>query len=367
MRNNEKSSEKRISSRVGAAAIGILTGVLLLLAIALRMLSEWYDENYDMSFKELLYTLLSPLEGTGTGMIEEILGAVIPAVTVAFFIYLAFEIAVRKKEAFKALGAVLSVALCVNAAAYAWEAFKIGEYMRLKEDRTTIYEDYYVDPDTVVVSSSGKTKNLIYIYLESMETAYASEDVGGWQDTENYIPLLTQLAMENVSFSDKDAGMLGGFKTPYGTGWTIAALLATQGGIPFAFPVADTNKMNERESFAGGLVTLGDILAEKGYRQEFLCGSEAVFGGRLQFFTQHGDFEVFDYDVARNEGCIPEDYVFGGGTRIFTFMRSPRLSFSSLRQAHSRLILLCLPLILMQLRDIYALRAEQSTKIRRQT
>ena len=310
MSNNVKSNSNRNtrSSRKGGAIICALTGVLVIVAIALTMISKWYDKNYDMSFKELLYTLLSPLEGTGDGMVKEIVEATLPAVIVAFVIYVVFEIAVRKKLGLKLLGAVVSVALFVNAGLYAWRAFGIGEYLRLIEEPTTIYEDYYVDPDTVSITAEGETKNLIYIYLESMETTYASKEVGGWQETDNYIPLLTQLALENVSFTDKSAGLLGGFRSPYGTGWTIAALLGTLGGIPFAFPVKDTNKMNERENFAKGLTTLGDILAAKGYAQEFLCGSEAVFGGRLQFFTQHGGYEIFDLDTARNEGYIPKDY-----------------------------------------------------------
>lgn len=305
MCNNEN---KKGRNRALKVAVIALTGMLLLAAVALRALSEWYDTNYEMTFKELLYTLLSPLEGTGEGMIREILGATLPAVIIAFVIYVVFEYAVRKKKGFRILGAVLSVALCINAGMYAWRAFGIGDYLKLIEEHTTIYEDYYIDPNTVEITAEGETKNLIYIYMESMETTYASKEVGGWQETGNYIPLLTQLARENISFSDKDEGLIGGYRTPYGTGWTIAALLATMGGIPFAFPIQDTNKMNERENFAKGLTALGDVLAARGYNQKFVCGSEAVFGGRLQFFTQHGGFEVHDLQSARDDGYIPKDY-----------------------------------------------------------
>ena len=305
LKNNK---EKRSA---GACAFGIvmclLTCALLLVAVALRMISEWYDTNYEMSFKELLYTLCSPLEGTGDGMIGEILDAVLPAVIAAFVIYVVFGAVTRGKRAFGALGLVLSVALLVNAGAYAWKAFGISEYVRMNEETTTLYEDYYVDPDNVLITADGKTKNLIYLYIESMETTYASTDVGGIHD-ENYIPLLTQLAMENVSFSDKSEGMMGGFVSVNGTGWTIAALLATLGGIPFAFPIEDVNKMDERESFASGITMLGDILEEKGYRQTFLCGSDVDFGGRRKMFEQHGNYELLDLYSAREMGYIEEDY-----------------------------------------------------------
>jgi phosphoglycerol transferase len=48
-------------------------------------------------------------------------------------------------------------------------------------------------------TKNGEKKNLVYIYLESMETTYASTDVGGFQDV-NFIPNLTNLAFQNISF-----------------------------------------------------------------------------------------------------------------------------------------------------------------------
>ena len=171
-----------------------------------------------------------------------------------------------------------------------------------------IYEEYYVDPSDVRITSKGKTKNLILIYLESMETTYASLEDGGKQtDGKNYIPNLTALAKENISFSDKSDGKIGGFKPIEGIKWTIASLMATSSGLPFRFPV-DSNDMSKYPYFAPNITTLGDILFEKGYVNEFLCGSDAKFGGRYNYFTQHGDYEIFDLFTARKQGYIPENY-----------------------------------------------------------
>ena len=170
---------------------------------------------------------------------------------------------------------------------------------------TTIYEDEYVNPlDTKIISPEIK-RNLIYIYLESLETTYASLDDGGNQEQHNYIPNLTELAFDNVSFSDTD--LLGGWKSLGGTGWTMAALFSTASGVPFSFPI-DGNSMSDRASFASGITTLGDILNSDGYHQEFLCGSNAEFGGRKAFYKQHGNFDIFDYYTARDKGYIEPDY-----------------------------------------------------------
>ena len=137
-----------------------------------------------------------------------------------------------------------------------------------------------------------------------METTYASKEVGGAQRKNNYIPNLTRLADEYVSFSDKD--LLGGFHSVTGTTWTMGALFATTTGLPFEFP--GLNSMNNFEEFAAGTVALGDILSAKGYRQEFLCGSDADFAGRKTYFQQHGNHEIFDLFTAREKGYIPPDY-----------------------------------------------------------
>jgi phosphoglycerol transferase len=137
-----------------------------------------------------------------------------------------------------------------------------------------------------------------------METTYASAEDGGVQ-SENYISELTALAQENTSFSDTDK--LGGFHTVTGAGFTMAALFTTTTGVPYALPV-DSTTLAESSSFASGLTGLGDILAEEGYNQEFLCGSDATFGGRRLYFTQHGNYDIFDLYTAREQGYIPEDY-----------------------------------------------------------
>ena len=45
--------------------------------------------------------------------------------------------------------------------------------------------------------------------MESMESSYADQEDGGIMD-DNYIPNLTKLAKENINFSDKADGKLGG-------------------------------------------------------------------------------------------------------------------------------------------------------------
>ena len=310
--------EKKLRKSYGKYILYVLFGLLIALGAAMYSLCLWYKKTFDIEFKTLLYVLSSPLQGTGAETIKEVITVTVPAAVAAIAVYIACVFLInrlvslkapRVGKALKRIGAFLCALSVVLSSVFAVYVLRIPRYLELKNGETSFYEEYYVKPNSAIISSTGKTKNLVYIYLESMETTYTSVEDGGKQ-AENYMPRLTALAQNNVSFSDKDGGNIGGFMTPQGTGWTIAALLATSSGIPFSFPLGENgnNAMSKEEYFASGLVTLGDILHEKGYMQVFLCGSEIEFGGRDKYYQQHGSYDIYDLNTARAEGAVPADY-----------------------------------------------------------
>lgn len=65
--------------------------------------------------------------------------------------------------------------------------------------KTDIYEAYYVDPSETEITFTKEKRNLIHLYLESVENTYASLDQGGAEEI-NYIPELSNLAKENINF-----------------------------------------------------------------------------------------------------------------------------------------------------------------------
>ncbi len=290
----------------------IVFGMLIAISAALISICIWYDTTFALDFKTLLYVLTSPLSGTGTSTVNEVVAATVPAAIAAIIICAVVFLLIHKKanekirKVLKRITAVLIILLFIFSIIFTVYTLRIPEFVEFTSCETEFYEMYYKNPSSVSVASSGDTKNLIYIYLESMESTYASVEDGGKQ-TENYMPLLTALARENVSFTEKEDGTLGGFVAVEGTKWTIAALLATSSGIPYSFPIGN-NSMSQQEYFATGLTTLGDILEDAGYNQMFLCGSEASFGGRDKYYTQHGSYQIYDLLSAREDGSVPEDY-----------------------------------------------------------
>ena len=195
---------------------------------------------------------------------------------------------------------------------------------------TSLYEDEYVDPRQVSVTAAGPTRNLIYIYVESMETTYASREDGGFQEGVNYIPNLTRLAKENLNFADVDN--MGGFHATTGSTWTMGALLASTSGIPFAVASVSDMAIAESEAFLPGLTTLGEVLEDKGYVQEFMCGSDSGFAGRRNYFEQHGNYRIFDIYAARERGLVPPDYWVNWGLEDKLLFDIARRELTSLSQ-----------------------------------
>lgn len=304
--------------------IGFCSGLCFFLAALLFVLTGWYTERFDTSFAGLLFTLMTPMKGVGGGFWSDFLNGILPPVLIAAAVYLLLHILLRSERigewmqkhlhvsekaerirliAGKALPVVslaLLIAVCVNV----YNRLHVGEYLRNVHAQTTLYEDHYTAPDTVAVKSPERKPNVIWLVLESMETTYASREDGGIQE-QNYMPRLTALAKENISFSDTDK--LGGIYSTNNTNWTMAALFAGTSGLPFAFPV-DQNSMNKYTSFAPEIISMGDILKRDGYRQVFLCGSDGEYGGRALYFREHGNYEIHDLFEARRRGEIPEDY-----------------------------------------------------------
>ena len=124
------------------------------------------------------------------------------------------------------------------------------------------------------------------------------EDGGAFD--QNVIPELTEVARNNISFSNSDL-LAGGAYPAFGSTWTMGGMFAQTSGLPLKIPI-DGNAMSNQDLFMPAVTSIGDILAEQGYRQSLLIGSDAEFGGRKNYFEQHGNYEMLDYGWANANG-----------------------------------------------------------------
>ena len=164
--------------------------------------------------------------------------------------------------------------------------------------------EHYADPENVTLTFPEEKQNLIYIFLESMENTYAEPGVSA-NITENLIPELTELANDNVNFSNTDG--LGGAFAFTGTTWTAAAMVSQTSGVTIKVPLG-ADVYGDEEDFMPGVYSLGEILSNAGYNQTLLVGSDAVFHGRKAYFTQNGNYKIVDINSLKEEGRLDEEY-----------------------------------------------------------
>lgn len=313
---------------VGEILTVFIAGLSVLLALSVRwMFATWTN----LSMDELVYHLTAPLDGTNTDMIwDYVRVCAVPTILVIFFLILIL-IAWRKKEKVHLFRGIINLVALVGIIVmlgYTWTELGVGDYLKDQNTESKFIEDEYVDPTDVEVVFPEQKRNLIYIFLESMETTYSDVDDGGAFD-ENVIPELTEIAQTNEDFSGADPKLNGGYSLA-GTTWTMGAMFAQTSGLPLNISISATD-MDTQDSFFPGVTTLGDILSDAGYTQTLLIGSEAQFGGRKLYFQEHGNYEMEDYSYAIENGLIPSDYKVWWGyedQKLFEFAKEKLLQLS---------------------------------------
>lgn len=311
---------------------GFLFSAALLISLALN----WAARRYPLSQADALFvSLTAPLNGTDTTTWTTLfLYVFLPAFLAAAVYFTVTGLLIRKgisygwiytfhfrKRIFRMrqpvgifrfvrffsllMLAAVSVELCMT--------LSIGRFGSIlyqcfgPPQDSAFYRDYYRDPAAVAVAFPEKRKNLIYIFLESMESSFQERETGGLFE-ENLIPNLTSLARTHLNFSHTDG--VGGGRQAAGTGWTTAAVVSKFSGIPY------TMRFNLAENFPAFLpnvVTLNDILDKAGYRQRVIFGADKKFARIGLFWENHSVSEVHDYYYYRDNGLIPRDYwVFWG-------------------------------------------------------
>lgn len=167
----------------------------------------------------------------------------------------------------------------------AWVAYKFAP-----DDFATEYQN----PAKVSLKPRA-LKNLVLIYVESLEDSYADAAVWG-RDL-----LAPMRDVGGVSFRN--------YHTTPGSSWTIAAIVATQCGVPLRFVQTDMKHDKPLPRvFLPSATCLGDILHGYGYRNVFLGGAPLAFSGKGQFLKDHHFDVAYGRDEWVRDGAEPEAF-----------------------------------------------------------
>ena len=323
----------------------IVSTFLFALGIAAYTGTLWGKEAFgELSPDQILINLNSPIEGTDVGVYISlfsgpVLKTVLFTVLYCTLFFPKYKLVYNKKEkqvvflseiVIRIISVILAVAILVSGCSYGIKRFQLTTLFDSYLNDSTYIEDNYVDPETVNLKFPEEKRNLIFIYLESMENTYFSKNLGGYFD-ENYMPDLAELSKEGISFSHKES-LFGGPLSTFGSGWSVAAMVNMNSGLPMKVPV-DGNSYGQPGNFLPGATTLGDILEKQGYVQSVMFGADAAFGGLNFFFESHGDFNILDHKGVIEQGWLPEHYDVWWGyedDKLYEFAKTELARLSSL-------------------------------------
>lgn len=311
--------KNKINKKNLFACLALLGGNLFL------FLTIWLLSKYDqIHLDQILYQMKSPASGAHKDLLSSaflrvgVFGFALTAAEILLYLLLSGKWR-QKKQSSVRYAAYCAGKLCRFFKRSSWpfiiltltaatvlfvSQLQVFSYINTSSTESDFILLNYVDPESAELTFPEEKRNLVYIFLESMECTYADQTAGG-SITDNFIPELTALAEENVSFSHTEG--LGGARSYTGTTWTAAAMVAQTSGIVVKVPLtADT--YGGEDAYIPGVVSLGEILEDQGYSQTLLLGSDASFAGRDSYFIEHGNYTIVDINSLKEEGRLPEDY-----------------------------------------------------------
>lgn len=191
-------------------------------------------------------------------------------------------------------------ALLAGSFAYSYARLPMKEAAQLFFTTSSYLEDNYVAPTADNVKLPTHKRNLVHIYMESVENSYYSKDLGGYMD-QNLMPELAALTETGISWSNTDK--FGGPDQLYATGHSVAGMIAMQAGVPMLASGTAGSDFSYPD-----FTTIGDILEKGGYNTTFMQAATASWGGLDRYYQRHGGFDIHDHARYIADGKIPSDY-----------------------------------------------------------
>lgn len=262
-------------------------------------LAGWIDSTFgEPSVDQILYHLRYA-EGAAIRMGELFaltLFAEVFAFPLAFALLatLLHEVLARRWPALArhVLPAAVPLAVLAGLAALLLQ-FSLFSYAAAHLD-TDRFAERFVDPHDVQLHDAGPRRNLVLIYVESLEEGYGDARHFG----RDLLAPLKQLG----------GSRLAALRQVPGTTWTIAGMVASQCGVPLkVYSELDVKRADTGRSFLPGATCLGDVLRSHGWRNVFLGGAPLSFAGKGRFLRDHGYAETYGRDEWERAGVRSDE------------------------------------------------------------
>ena len=230
----KKSALRRLISFI----LLFLIGVFVLLGLIGFATERWLFHTWSaLAMDEILFHLSSSIKGTNPEMVQSYILHYGIWVLLAIILYVVSMVISKRNQSLRTLFVFFWIALSLGLLEFSLydldQRIGLRDYL-LKSNAPAqeltgdFIQDNFVDAGTANITFPKQKRNLIYIYLESMEMTYSDRANGG-AFTENVIPELTKIARDNEDFSGSDDDLNGGVSLP-GTTWTMGAMFGQSTG-----------------------------------------------------------------------------------------------------------------------------------------
>lgn len=289
-------SHTKPKHKVGAWILRILSMLFAALGMAAFTASIWAADTFaGLTPDQMMINLNSDTGGASPEVMNTLFQGPVLLTAVVTVLFCVFAFSTRKilyklhekqRTVFSGLARrltalFLALLMLSGGVAFGIKKLSLQKLYAAYADDSPYIEDNFADPKKVKMTFPEKKRNLIHIYLESMENSYFSKELGGYMD-ENLLPDLGKLSKEGYNFSDLPEGF-GGNPSSTGANWSVASMVNMSSGLPMKVPVG-ANAYGSADNFLPGATTIGDILKEQGYNQTVMFGADASFGGLDYFF-----------------------------------------------------------------------------------
>lgn len=193
---------------------------------------------------------------------------------------------------------------------YVLWAVKAVEYWQNQSVYSELYEKEYVNPKDVTFKFPEKKRNLIVLYLESMEEDYADSALV----SENLIPNLSNYMQKEMSFPN--------FYQMPSQDYTMAAIVSSMCGVPYRTPKG-VNPY-QIKNFLPHLKCYPQVLKENGYENYVLKSTDLSFSNARKFYTLHGFDHLKDKTDIQNEIDLEKNKGTSWGYNDRTYYRLAR-------------------------------------------
>lgn len=263
--------------------------ILIFISILLIVSTFWATNTFDnLTFNQIIFHIFVPNKGTNLGVIIDYIIKCIPLILLLTLIL--YHLLKKSNNIYLYVILILSIVLCF----YSLGIFK---YVFNQFVYSTFLNDNYINPENIEIKFPDKKRNLIYIFLESMEYTYNEYNI---LDDINKLNDIT-------FFNDSKGAYVLGSAT-----FTTSAMVSHHSGIPI-YGNFDKYTFDINNNFLANMTNLGDILDKNSYNNYLMVGSNSLFGGRYNYFKTHGNYEIWDLNNAIHEGYMTsDDVVFWG-------------------------------------------------------